>query len=1384
MKTTLKACLVYSIVSAALLLGGWSVHAASQVWTNTPVSQYWTNTANWDGGAFPGTINATANTGNNVDNDAVTFNTPIPVSGYGGASSPILIVDSTNASRSLEIGSIIFDTANCGAYVFQTNLPCNYTFWTTPAPAGSSGSNGCLYVSMLNTANPTNGIFMNPAVNTSQTFLVPVFIRLPSSTAGIYNFVNNSANSAATLYFNAITNDSSTSRGTTFTLGGSNTGTNTIQYLSKGSTTSGAMGFIKQGTGTWIVQNVGGGDFAKQAAVSINDGTLEIVDSGCWGLATPILVNSNAVEQLFSASQTNTTLSANATVQMKGAGTLAGVAIGVSTGTTPHLATTTSGDVLTVGILGTSTTAVTGGSATSVININGPGAVLVATNSTYLGNWTVNAGSLQAGSASALGTGPTVTIAAGGTLDSTPLGAGVTYNPSTLGITASGTGTTLGTTAAAIKPDSAGIIDLATGSKNIVLNYHPTSFTGDASHPALYVSQGTLNVGGNTITVDNISGTPLQAGTYELINVASGNINNAGNLAANVTGSGLAVGDVGTIQVSGGNINLLVAAYVPKHLVWEGGNPNDNWDNTTPNWWNGSASVVFNNSDFATFNSFGISNPIVNLVGALIPGQPVLVDTTAGNYTFAGGGAIGGTASLTKMGTGTLVISNFNTYIGGTVVSNGTIQLGTNNALSGNSDVTVSNSASVDLNSWSAAIGALGGGGTVDTIAGGTPTLTVGNNGDSGTFSGTIKNTGGTLALIKGNTGTQTLSGANTYAGATTINGGTLRVANPNALGSGASAVTINSGTTLDVSSAENIASLAGSGTVANNSTSTTNQVNVKATSTFNGNIVDGSGGGGLSLLVSGGVFEFTAPSTYSGGTIVASGATLEIAGTTPGSTPGTGGIIASNGAVFAMPTATSISAAIGNTITTVNNAQVEFTSGETANSWTGLFVGSTTATNLFANANMTIGGNGNAVETFTNFLGTVLVTNGNVRSFGTLNGGNNTTFDFIDGGGWFMRDGGATFVHFGTLWSDTTANIANITNPSTTNTPAGDGNYIIGEANVDSVYSGSITGSNNIIKAGTGTLVFNYGSSIFTNTIPTFPTPTVIIGYGSNAMTYTGSTVVSNGVLALIVPTVLSNSCIITLATPSAVLDVSSMGSISNQLDSDEVTITNQIVTTNSTLELDITPAQNTPQTLNGVGTLKGNLLTDVGTLLTPGLPTGNLTVATNATLNGAVIMDLDTTNAATNSELSAASFTINSPATLTVTNIGPGLINGSTFKLFNHGVSGFGSVILPAKDPTGGTNYVWQNDLASTGTITLTSGGVAPPPLVGAKIGFTFSNGVLSLSWPSGFLGQTLQVQTNSLKVGINTNWFDVPNTASVLSTNITVNPANGTVFYRLRP
>jgi hypothetical protein len=60
--------------------------------------------------------------------------------------------------------------------------------------------------------------------------------------------------------------------------------------------------------------------------------------------------------------------------------------------------------------------------------------------------------------------------------------------------------------------------------------------------------------------------------------------------------------------------------------------------------------------------------------------------------------------------------------------------------------------------------------------------------------------------------------------------------------------------------------------------------------------------------------------------------------------------------------------------------------------------------------------------------------------------------------------------------------------------------------------------------------------------------------------------------------------------------------------------------------------------------------------------------------------------------------------------------------------------------------------------------------------------SGNVLTLSWPADHLGWRLQVQTNALPTGLSTDWVTLPGSDLVSSTNITINPGNGAVFFRM--
>jgi VCBS repeat-containing protein len=81
------------------------------------------------------------------------------------------------------------------------------------------------------------------------------------------------------------------------------------------------------------------------------------------------------------------------------------------------------------------------------------------------------------------------------------------------------------------------------------------------------------------------------------------------------------------------------------------------------------------------------------------------------------------------------------------------------------------------------------------------------------------------------------------------------------------------------------------------------------------------------------------------------------------------------------------------------------------------------------------------------------------------------------------------------------------------------------------------------------------------------------------------------------------------------------------------------------------------------------------------------------------------------------------------------------------------------------------------------LVYGNVVPSvSLAPASIVATASGNTLALSWPADHLGWHLQVQTNALGTGLGTNWVTWPGSELVTGTNITINPANAAVLYRL--
>lgn len=174
-------------------------------------------------------------------------------------------------------------------------------------------------------------------------------------------------------------------------------------------------------------------------------------------------------------------------------------------------------------------------------------------------------------------------------------------------------------------------------------------------------------------------------------------------------------------------------------------------------------------------------------------------------------GTINGPGELYIAGAGASVqvLSGANTYAGGTRITRGTLKLGAAGVIpdgSGKGDLSFDpvspDTATFDLAGNNETINGLSSSGTgssvVNNTISGVATLTVGNDNDTTTFGGAIKNDSGTLALTKVGTGTLVLSGTNNaYSGLTTISGGMLCVSNTAGSATGSGSVLIASAGTL-----------------------------------------------------------------------------------------------------------------------------------------------------------------------------------------------------------------------------------------------------------------------------------------------------------------------------------------------------------------------------------------------------------------------------------------------------------------------------------------------------------------------------------------------------------------------------------------------------------
>ena len=255
----------------------------------------------------------------------------------------------------------------------------------------------------------------------------------------------------------------------------------------------------------------------------------------------------------------------------------------------------------------------------------------------------------------------------------------------------------------------------------------------------------------------------------------------------------------------------------------------------------------------------------------------VIADSTAGSSSLV--------FSAVLNNVGSLVLGGANTYTGDTLIGSGSVNA--SNALALQNSTVQLNGGSLVFSSTvtgrAFTLGGLSGAGNL-TLANNATTpaaiaLTAGGNNASTTYSGILSGAG---SLTKAGTGTLTLTGANTYAGGTTVNAGALLVNNTTGSGLGSGVVTVGlaTGTTA-------------SGTLGGTGILTVTSVTVNANGTLAPGATPGATTGALTLNTTGGLtLNGTLVIGISGtgdtslittGALTLSGATLTLNGTLNG---------------------------------------------------------------------------------------------------------------------------------------------------------------------------------------------------------------------------------------------------------------------------------------------------------------------------------------------------------------------------------------------------------------------------------------------------------------------------------------------------------------------
>jgi autotransporter-associated beta strand protein len=445
-------------------------------------------------------------------------------------------------------------------------------------------------------------------------------------------------------------------------------------------------------------------------------------------------------------------------------------------------------------------------------------------------------------------------------------------------------GTTLGSTTINIPITGSGALESQCGglvTLNGVNTYSGSTTINNNGAASKLTIGGSGSLGGG-----NYAGNIANGGTFTYASLANQ------TLSGVISGTGTLIQSAGTLTLSGANtysggttlsagqlnINYIKAIGASSSTFTISGGTIDNTSgsaitlaNNNPQNWNG---------DF-TFT--GTSS--LNLgTGAVTPNASRQV-TVGANFFTVGGIIGGGTISLTKAGSGTLVLSGANTFSGGTMVNGGTLSVTTDGNLGAIPGAATANSIIVNG-------GMLNLSGTLTLNA--NRGITIGSSG--GTigvaasqivlYGGTIAGTGNTLTYIgaSGSGEFRTTSANNTF-GKLVISGGIYTAGSGGNGGSDLSFGAVPSTVTADAITLQSGAEMR-----ANNSAGITLSTNRGITLGSGNEVIRAisgyaltipgpiTGGGTVTFGTSGdvGTITLAGANTYSGGTILAAG-TLNI---------------------------------------------------------------------------------------------------------------------------------------------------------------------------------------------------------------------------------------------------------------------------------------------------------------------------------------------------------------------------------------------------------------------------------------------------------------------------------------------------------------------------